>query len=631
MFIQLTDPNKDDIIFKTCIAAVKKLFWQDEVIEDQLKSLPHDLSKKSEKERLEIIDKTLDEISQKAGSGEAYQVYNPNTNTPEISLVFPFLERYHRYFLRREWREPYSNPYKKIEEFKHLAPPGVERKNTTTGRNYSANIDDFHHFTNVVSALARLIRYFSDAWKVRELFEHFASPIMAADSAERLSKPLPYTPTASMRKFKLMLGGFFHDIGKTVARPRHGMEGSIILAFHTSQSRYLLNEIVKRYIQLELFEDNSEFIREDLFYISNLVLFHDQYGTIQTGEDNYLRLSDMITELVRYTRWQKDMDFDHVERSKRCLFDLWLLNVADIMVSMKDKKLFQIQWLEQKDAEKSIREFFSREDGAPAYTSAGTYLIQDLILSMEAIESYFHDNGFSDACLLEKQLHNFSRRNSLERIRRLIVAAIINNIPNGADELLNKIENLFKDDLTKMHQEKVKPNINGLQNFLMQLKALSDEDWDTSIIRAIQSVADVEEFCTRLAWIGKMDYALGFFGNLGAAALKKVGCEILDNRVLPTGWLRKHSVKDKMTLESEPAFFYKIQAQFYADNYAAIVIQILSYLLLREESINRLRNIEFSDAVSRLTEDKYDKLLALEGPFRSRRATQLILQTIYVY
>jgi len=132
-----------------------------------------------------------------------------------------------------------------------------------------------------------------------------------------------------------------------------------------------------------------------------------------------------------------------------------------------------------------------------------------------------------------------------------------------------------------------------------------------------------------------MDYALGFFEKIAQRALVLINKEITQNGTR-TGWIRDpgsslNSGSDEISGSDEMRYRHKVQAQFIADNYAASVVQILSYLVFREESIDSLRNIEFSDTKARLTDEKIDKIIGIEGPFRARRATQLVLQTVYIY
>lgn len=145
-----------------------------------------------------------------------------------------------------------------------------------------------------------------------------------------------------------------------------------------------------------------------------------------------------------------------------------------------------------------------------------------------------------------------------------------------------------------------------------------------------------------------MDYALGFFEKIAGSALEKVSAELIaddpeirktrnsDQSIFSkchtpkTGWIRKHS-EDLSDADDDQNLVYTIQAHFFIDNFTTTVVQIINHLLYREPAPSSVRNIEFSDAVNRLTDDKLDKIISQEGPFRARSAIQLILQAIYIY
>ena len=126
-----------------------------------------------------------------------------------------------------------------------------------------------------------------------------------------------------------------------------------------------------------------------------------------------------------------------------------------------------------------------------------------------------------------------------------------------------------------------------------------------------------------------MDYSLGFFEAIITEALKKVK-EEFENPKKRTGWISSITPRDLDLNENDPQYFI-IQAQHLLDNYASIFIQILSHLLLRREPFDRVINIEFNDAKTRLNDEKIDKIIALDGPFWSRRSTQLILKSVFIY
>lgn len=91
-----------------------------------------------------------------------YQVYSSSTNT-WISKPFPFLQRFHGYFLEREWKEKQTGDSQNNEtaiaqssdDLSYLYP-------YRRGKNNSKNYKDYNHCINVIAALARLIQFFSD-------------------------------------------------------------------------------------------------------------------------------------------------------------------------------------------------------------------------------------------------------------------------------------------------------------------------------------------------------------------------------------------------------------------------------------------------------------------------------------
>jgi hypothetical protein len=429
----------------------------------------------------------------------------------------------------------------------------------------------------VVAALARLVMHFKVADNLRKLFQGRA-PEYAS---------VVYSKEPDMRSFKLMLAAFYHDIGKTVVDPRHAMEGAVILAYHTTSARYRLHQIVRQYGL------HYEFERDDLFYVSDLVLFHDHYGTLSTGEDGYLPLVSMIDRIKLYSLKHDTNKANQLEWSRRYLFDLWLLNAADIMVSLEHKFELQDDLCDSKAASARIHTFLEGPKGDS--------LVHDLKISFQLLAEHCQKKHFDDLAPLQSRAHDISKRHVIERLRRLVTNSLAGPLSRrGAD-----------------------PGTPQMQAMASVLETLSEEHWAAAIVRAIQAVEDFGEFASRLAWIGRMDYALGFFQRIAEEALTRVTADLAGQG--QTGWVR-HSGDD---IDAE--YLTKTQALFFADNYVMCVIQILGYLLFREPSIDRLRNIEFGDARDRITPEKLAQLLSTEGPFRARRAVQAILQTIYLY
>ena len=267
-----------------------------------------------------------------------------------------------------------------------------------------------------------------------------------------------------------------------------------------------------------------------------------------------------------------------------------------------------INWWAKDPAEKHIKAFFRLEgfddQNSLAGFEKGSVLIHDLKISFRLLAEHnqkFHTDDFSR---LQELALSDSRRHTVERLRRLLTESL-----RQAMELDESNE----DD--------------RIQNLKDQLSCLSKSSLNSSIVRSIKSMGDFQEFSQRLACIGKMDYSLAFLAKIASRAFKKV-CEEIRGDKPRTGWITDSQYSD---YAKDPDYYYKMQAQSFADNYAVIVVEILSYLLLRKNFAKEVVNLEFNDAKERLTDEKIDKIIALEGPFRTRRSIELILQTISMY
>jgi len=583
---------------------------------DEFKKLDSDEAKEKK------IAKAIDE------NEKLYKVIADDNKVVD-SLSMPYLDSYHELFLKRDYKSKTKSIFS-IDS--------------------SKNKGNYYHFINVVAALARLIIYFQKPKNVDSVFAANSDGLLKLHEHDR--GLLVYDKIPSMRTFKLMLAGFYHDLGKTITDPRHPMEGAIVLAYHTTQKRLKLDKIAKKYNKI------FEFERDDLLFIADLVLFHDQYGTLSTGEDGYIALVNAIDRIKRYSLKpdleKEDIGIQSFERCKKHIFDLWLLNVADIMVSRARKGEKQTEWDKEDEANAKIVDFFMDEKGVR--------LRHDFEITFDLLRKQTKDgeSGHSDdLSTLESEAYNWSKKHSIERLRRLVTELL--TAPNPIGDIRQKITKLLEPSETTKDIQQQKSDLKqetldeltrkGLTHVMMiidELLRLPESHWNLLLIRSIQSVADFDDFTTRLSWIGKMDYALGFFQKILRQALYQIVCEIImlekgDIKIVETlfgkapkelkrtGWIRDLGIADLEKEGSTQPFYCKTQAVFFADNFVATMIQILEHLLFRERAIDRLRNIEFSDTRDRLTEDKLNQVLSLEGPYRTRRSIQAILQTIYLY
>ena len=574
--------------FLKCLEAVKKAYWPYEHSEFHqaiglINNLRYD-EKKIAKEKarkdwnLQDIwlnqlkeDIVTKKILQEGSRQPLYRAFKDEGNAEDRAI--PFLIHFHQLFSVRRWNEPYKNPSNYCEELFRL-------KKGEKG-NYSQSYGNYYHFVNVVAALARLIMYFHDKESIRGLVQ----------DRSRDYNALAYGQHPGTRTFKLMLAGFYHDVGKAVVDPRHAMEGAVVLVHHTTKGRHQLYQIAK------IYNPSEEFERDDLLFVADLVRYHDHFGTVGTGEDSYLPLVDAIDRFKRYSLKHDTDKTIQLEWAEKYLFDLWLLNVADIMVSLERKFEEQKEWLADKEASDKINQFL--------HSSQGGSLIHDLKITFQLVREHGARKHFDDLSYLEHTAHEYSKRHAIERLRRLVTSTC-------------------KGPLAKWTRQDDAPIGGGIAK---QIENLSEEYWNSAIVRSIQGGANASEFIRRFSWIGRMDYALGFFAKIVEAAFTRVNEELSGGE--RTGWLRRKEANDppEMTVD----YLDRAQAQLFADNYVATVIQILGYLLFRDPSIDSIRNIEFNDATRRLTEDKIRQLLSLEGPARSRKSIQAVLQTIYLY
>lgn len=607
MLFHLTQTSDDDS-FKRIMEAITNALWPKEVFMEHKDKLPQWATPPTAFERLRQTHAELQTITDEVAEQKAlYQVFGPQGEKTEICRGFPFLDRYHRYFLQRQWDNPERDPQTNAHNLFRIAPPTKEEEVQEKGYiNWSRNYGNYCHFINVVAATARLIEYFSEPDNTCAVLDQLGTGMhKPKGSAAALSFP----KTPNLRTFVLMLAAFYHDIGKTVESHRHGMEGANILANHTTSAVYQLQTIVQQYQKQGLIDEEDHFDRDDLLFISRLIFYHDQFGTLGTGESNYLRLVDLINRVRLYT---VSSDIEEQRRNgNQCIFDLWILNLADIMVSLERKYELQLEYLEKATAFERIEHYLKNNAAGQKH---------DLGLALEMHENHCDSQHTDNLYHLEKVAIESSRCHAVERIRRLLHALLADHFP----EYLK-------------HYGESSPVIDLLE----KISDFSAAKWNSTISRSIYAIGDYVEFTKRFSWIGQMDYAFGFFCQIVARALDHVNNELRESKEsnsqdcsLNTGWIYKpqgwFSAFDTQNEENEE-FKILTNAELFADNCAATIVHILHHLLFREEEISRLRNLEFWVASQRLTPEKIDRIISLEGPFRTRRAVQLALESIYLW
>jgi hypothetical protein len=625
MLYHIVDPKIIDKDFEKFVGYIKAAYWPEEKYKEKAYKLPTWPISPPENRIIDEIRQRLHELVKEIclnGPG-LYTKTNGakgTTTKDNCMMELPFMDRFHELFLQRQYDYPYRDPPKNANNILTL------RFNSDKGNeNYSKNFGNFNHFVNVAMATARIIMYFGDQKRISLILKTDRKDPAAAKNV--LPATLSYQGTPNARTFKLMLASFYHDIGKTIVNHRHGMEGAFIIADHTTRSLAQLDTIIKKYSKKVSLE------REDLLEISNLLSYHDSFGTFGTGESSYTLLTEIIDRIKRgglkylgETKLQK-------EYCNRTLFDLWVLNIADIIVSNKDKFKYQEHWVCKDKSFEAIERFFKSEGGRNR--------IHDLKVAQKLLEKHNEGTHSDDTLDLERMAQQESRAHTIERIKRLVWAslgvAIVQFVDTEKDGNTSKVKLDVLDYILKVKRDdggagspKFKENLDEPEVILQQGII------HNVIFRSIQSLNDSNEFYKRLAWIVSMDYALGFFTKIARRAIEVVDRELQNETgAYITGWIRSRSAQTSCsnTLPEEPLGDYicNANAMFFVDNYCATVVKILAHLLFRERSIDQPSNIEFEDASNRLIDDKIDKIIGMEGPYRQNKTIELILKTVFVY
>jgi len=588
----------DDVAFKDMVGSIGNAYYPEEDYINMAHELPGWEDLPDADIRLKEINKSLDTIRNLCNHYSdhphgLYEVYDASGKKLNNNLPLPYLERFHRFFMDRKWTYPYFHPRREGKNLFRLYPPAPQEIKISDGMdsasiNYSRNCGDHIHFKNVVNAAARLIYFFSDKNNIAAIMKKQGKDYLSPQDSDvnTLAEQLSYKGGPNNRTFKLMLAAFYHDLGKTVDFHRHGMEGATILANNVMEAVFDLQHIVKVY-------GEESFDRDDLLYISLLIFYHDQFGTLNTGEAGYLRLVDLIHRIRSFS--VKTNIQDQKSQGRCSLFDLWVLNLADIMVSLDGRKFkSQMEYERFAGSQEAIKRFLGQEK------SRG--LRHDLRVALNLFDEHNIKHHEDDLTALEKSAMKYAKRHIVERIKRLLRCLLVDR-----GEELQYLFGYSSD----------------VYEIIEKISEFPDSKWNSTISRCIYSEGDYTEFAKRFSWIGQLDYAFVFFNKIVERALF-----LISEGPNHTNWIIDNSKYDK---EYDEKFLARTNAEFFLDNYASTVMQILVHLLFREKEIDRMRNMEFWVAGQRLTNEKIDRILTIEGPFRARRSVQLALESIFIW
>jgi hypothetical protein len=655
MLNHITDP----VCFADCMEGIKKSFWPFE--SDELKEELSEKLKNNFREEMSKAGSPLHKDKIESNPG-IYSVFNESRRiflnfieknsqyellyinvAKKEKYILPFVDRFHMLFSQRCWEEPYFrlDDDKDLANLIRLVPENVDNKfDNNIKNNYSKHCGNYNHFLNVIAALSHLIVYFTGK-------KNDHKPWFEKEIGSGYWDSIAYTAGPSERIFKLMLAAYYHDIGKTIVDHRHAMEGYNILSSYQS---HVLKDFFTLANKCNEFPFN--FSREDLLYIADLVFYHDLYGTLSTGENGYMRLINLIEKVEKYTREftiEPKSKLEIIrEQGQKILFDIWLLNVADILVSVKDK--YEIQdWVNtppgsKKQLNNKIKEFFESHESKDykirkenGFLNQGYDLLHDLKITMNFYEIYTKYHYAKISTDFKEAAIKCTRTHDIARIRRLVKNSIypkVTKFINGIEKnkqliLLNKVISLTEKPQIKINDLNIKDILALFLNSIVEQTRFS---LDKTIEVAIKSTTEYNDFCKRLSWVGQLDYSLGFFKGLGETALEIILYQTIvlikgdQGKIKHTGW-----INDKLKDYENYKDIFKINAQYFIDNFVGTIVNTINYLLFRDAFYEHIVNFEFKDAQERLTFEKKNRILMFEGPSRSTKSTMSILDTVFIY
>ena len=537
MLLNIIDPAH----FSECLKNVKKSLWPyDENYRDCF-AFPSGVGDSAEA-AIQARDGMEAAIQRYLKTDNGYCIENGGV------YEMPFCAELHRFYAGRKWPQLPSED-----------PAGY----LLTTEN-SANLGNYNHMVNVVAAGAHLIHYCSQM-----RFDNIADSINA------------YAPKGDKRTLRLMTAAYYHDIGKVIVNRRHAVEGMSLFAEQKASMRN----------QFEQFYGGHDFkwTSCDCAYISALIGSHDVFGTISTGENGYFSLASVVQEFAL-------LENGDIQAVKNDMFDLWLLNIADIIVSLENKWVPHKHFTENLPGERNeIIEGFLR-------SVQGRDLLNDLNAAISIAEYA------CQAYDLDEYVSAISEKAAPARFIRLLQQTLWGAVADGKEKSL----------------ESRHPGLG---------REMKDLVFDTQTIHMMVATVMGEKLGTGWARLfgnmGQFDYALGFFRKAANRAVRWISHELAEENGVRTGWLYSQKPGGRARNYSED-FLSRYNAEAITHNYIVFMSDIFCDIAKLTEGMGHW-HIEFEDALSRLTDQKADKLLYIDGPHRAGHMRSLLMKELMLY
>lgn len=272
------------------------------------------------------------------------------------------------------------------------------------------------------------------------------------------------------KKDILLYTALYHDIGKIVVKARHGPIGADIIKDSGEPER-------KR------FYDSGFKTHDEILLMSDLIRFHDYFGTLQTGEASYSLFVEVLYPVTNYSLSIKEYKDDFLDY-------LFLICVADVFSSINQdyiKEVFSIMSHDYHIIKETDKEIGNKNK----YIQKNEQNDFDDIVSKD----------FNDIIEI---LKSKSEYHTYERLRRLLRSGF-----NRVDK--RSLEKYKQLAITIFPEEKNKYS-KGV--FLVNdwFKRFSEDNINdiSPIMACLRAINVKKEFYSEFALVCKIDYGLGF-------------------------------------------------------------------------------------------------------------------------
>lgn len=403
---------------------------------------------------------------------------------------------------------------------------------------------DPKHIHDVVTAMNNLLK--GNFGKVIDLGGYIDQSSEEYKCLEKITNELKRDD-----KYFLLYTSLYHDIGKAIIRPRHGPEGADIIKDSSLDDRANFYEI--------------GIDRPHFFLMADLIRFHDYFGTLGTGEVSYLIFAEVLYPI-------SNISLSTAECAEKFLDYLLLLNIADIAGSVEGRisnevfvtLMYDFKVIKKANANISKKVYECMNRKKPGREMGIGDIHKETISARNCIDVLSELQRLTETHTAERLRRllrtGFGRLINKEKLMMCSIDEELETYFNNDEIDIEKLKTEFKSkDISLSENPCVKKDntdewiiIDG-KNFIIEkdnekiniyydlteykdwierkyVKELLNEpikhhsNW---FIRDEKGVYDIvpinvslrginakQEFCTRFAYICKLDYMLGFISGL---------------------------------------------------------------------------------------------------------------------